>query len=81
MMNHSRLFLKIAQLLPFHSNLKITLVLKQELIDCEAGGTVAGSLMGASEGSEKGANSQCEETDEQYHASFNSKYSAKTRQQ
>ena len=61
--------------------LEITLVLKQELIDCEAGGTVAGSLMGASEGSEKGANSQCEETDEQYHASFNSKYSAKTRQQ
>lgn len=40
--------------------LEITLVLKQELMDCEIGSTVAGSAM---DGTERGA-SQCEEAEE-----------------
>jgi len=49
--------------------LEITLVLKQELIDCEVGSTVAGSVM---DGTERGALSQIDETEEKQ-PSFNSR--------
>lgn len=57
--------------------LEITLVLKQELIDCELGGTIAGSLGGVSNGTDRGANSQCEDSDEQNPSPLPSRYSSR----
>ena len=57
--------------------LEITLVLKQELIDCEAGGTVAGSTGGsAADVTDRIPNCQCEDPDAQNHASVRSRISS-----